>query len=138
MTKIFLVIILALFIGISNCLDRPTEPTPCTASNHEHCECGDESKGFHTYIFYVGDQLRCFTVFYPKSRESESLPVFFSSNCYAKDQLNGIDMTNEISAGNRAATRFGYVRIGLSSPTGSWHGMGNDGWYLLLISRNFF
>jgi len=36
-------------------------------------------------------------------------------------------MVNPNSAGNHAATRFGYVRIGLSSPTGSWHGMGNNG-----------
>ena len=127
MTKVYFFIFLAFFIGIINCQDRPTEPTICTQANHGHCECGDESLGFHTYIFFVGDQQRCFTVYHPKDRASESLPVFFSNNCYANDQLQGINMVTPNSADNHAAARFGYVRIGLSSPTGSWHGMGNNG-----------
>ena len=126
MTKLYF-LLLNFFLPLTNGKHLATAPMPCTPSNKGHCECGDESFGFHTYIFYVGDQQRCFTVYHPNDRASETLPVFFSSNCYANDQLQGIDMVNPNSPNNHAAARYGYARIGLSSPTGSWHGMGNDG-----------
>ena len=126
MTKLYF-LLLNFFLPLTNGQHLATAPMPCTPSNKGHCECGDETFGFHTYIFYVDDQQRCFTVYHPNDRASEILPVFFSSNCYANDQLQGIDMVNPNSPNNHAAARYGYARIGLSSPTGSWHGMGNDG-----------
>ena len=63
---------------------------------------------------------RCFTVFHPPSRASESLPVLIQPNCYAEDRLVGLDMTNDRSPGNTAATRYGYSRIGVSTPDHDW------------------
>ena len=94
MIILFFTIGLTVFVKCQN----PTDPTPCTNENKGHCVCGDESKGFHTYTFWIGDLQRCFTVFHPLSRQEEALPVFFLSNCYAKDKLSGLDMTNENSA----------------------------------------
>ena len=102
-----------------------SEPTICTTANAGHCECADESQGFQTYTFMLGGSQRCFTVFQPLSRSSESLPVIFEPNCYAKDALQGIDMVRNISNGNRAANRYGYSRIGVSTPNGNWM-FGND------------
>ena len=84
------------------------------------------SKGFQTYIFWLDEVQRCFTVFHPLNRAAETLPVVLSPNCYAKDKLSGIDALNENSKANRAASRFGYIRIGLSTPEGNWE-FGNDG-----------
>ena len=53
-------------------------------------------------------------------RASEVLPVVLAPNCYAKDKLQGIEALNAKSDGNAAAVRFGFVRIGLSSPDGAW------------------
>ena len=68
---------------------------------------------------------RCFTVFHPVSRVGEKLPVVLSPNCYAKDSLRGISMTSATRGDNAAATKYGYVRIGLSTPDGGWT-FGND------------
>ena len=68
---------------------------------------------------------RCFTVFHPISRVGEKLPVVLSPNCYAKDSLRGISMTSATRGDNAAATKYGYVRIGLSTPDGGWT-FGND------------
>jgi len=97
----------------------------CTDENEGRCECAT-AEGFQTYTFYVGEVQRCFTVFHPPSRASEALPVVLSPNCYAEDKLTGIDAINKNTPGNTAATRFGYARIGLSSPEGLWN-FGNDG-----------
>ena len=77
-------------------------------------------KGFQTYTFWLGDVQRCFTVFHPPTRASEVLPVVLAPNCYAKDKLQGIEALNAKSDGNAAAVRFGFARIGLSTPDGAW------------------
>ena len=68
----------------------------------------------------MGDVQRCFTVFHPPTRASEVLPVVLAPNCYAQDKLQGIEALNSKSDGNAAAVRFGFVRIGLSTPDGAW------------------
>ena len=125
MNAILKTFLLALAIELTFA-QHPTEPTPCTNQNRGHCECGNTQDGFHTYTFWMGNDQRCFTVFHPPERASESLPVLFSSNCYATDHLQGIQMTTSHSPGNLAASRHGYVRIGLSTPDGNWM-FGNDG-----------
>ena len=105
---------------------KPTEPVECTDENEGNCECADTSKGFQTYTFWLGNQQRCFTVYRSLDRVGEILPVVLFSNCYAKDRLRGIDGKNPYSKGNKAAARFGYARIGISTPDGNWQ-FGNDG-----------
>ena len=73
----------------------------------------------------LDDVQRCFTVFHPISRIGEKLPVVLSPNCYAKDKLQGIQMTNDVRGDNAAATKYGFSRIGLSTPDGGWT-FGND------------
>ena len=102
-----------------------SEPTECNAENQGTCECGDTSQGFTTYTFLLDGIQRCFTVFHPISRARETLPVVLSANCYAKDKLSGLSMTDPLSDNNAAATKYGYSRIGLSSPYGDWI-FGND------------
>ena len=102
-----------------------SDPVECNSDSEGNCECGDTSKGFTTYTFSVGDVQRCFTVFHPISRMGEKLPVVLSPNCYAKDKLIGIDMTNDLRGDNAVATKYGYSRIGLSTPDGGWT-FGND------------
>merc|ERR1711997_88116 len=101
----------------------PTEIEECTSDSG--CECGDTSKGFTTYAFKIGETQRCFTVFHPLSRAGEKLPVVLSPNCYAQDRLQGISMTSATRGDNGAATKYGFSRIGLSSPDGAWT-FGND------------
>ena len=74
----------------------------------------------------MGEVQRCFTVFHPPSRASDALPVVLAPNCYAQDRLSGIEGLNSKSDGNAAAIRFGFARIGLSTPDGHWT-FGNDG-----------
>lgn len=99
--------------------------TECSGDQDGNCECGDTSEGFTTYTFMVDDVQRCFTVFHPMSRAGEKLPVVLSPNCYAKDKLQGISMTSATRGDNAAATKYGYIRIGLSTPDGYWS-TGND------------
>merc|ERR1712051_585491 len=89
------------------------------------CECSDPSKGFMTYTFMLGEVERCFTVYHPLNQNG-ALPVMFAPNCYAKDKLSGIEGLNDKSSGNAAAKRYGFARIGLSTPDGFWT-FGNDG-----------
>ena len=70
--------------------DKPLVPTACSASNQGRCECGDTSRGFQTYTFWMENVQRCFTVFHPTSRASEKLPVLIQPNCYAEDRLGTI------------------------------------------------
>ena len=84
-------------------------------SDHVHwstgnCECGDTSKGFTTYTFKLDGTQRCFTIFRPKGHDNVKIPVVFSPNCYAHDRLIGIDMTNDRTPENAAATRCYYYR----------------------------
>merc|ERR1711963_638336 len=106
--------------------EQPTEPTACTEANAGRCECADTAEGFQTYTFWLGNVQRCFTVFHPVSRHGQSLPVVLAPNCYAKDKLSGIEGMKAYSDGNAAATRYGFARIGLSTPDGAWT-FGNDG-----------
>merc|ERR1712241_121389 len=95
-----------------------SEIAPCTGSCT--CESGDTSKGFQTYGFVQNGVQRCFTVFHPLARAGETLPVVISSQCYGKDKLQSISMKNENAADNKAAARYGYARIGVSTPDGHW------------------
>merc|ERR1711935_565482 len=101
-----------------------SEIAVCTAATCT-CESGDPSKGFQTYGFVQDGVQRCFTVFHPLVRAGESLPVVISSQCYGKDNLQSISMTNENTADNKAAARYGFARIGVSTPDGHWT-FGND------------
>lgn len=101
-------------------------PTECTDSNQGRCECGDVSKGFTTYTFWVGDVQRCFTVYRPINRASDVLPVVLTSQCYGNDKLMSINMKNDRTDENKAAAQYGFSRIGLSTPDGYWT-FGNDG-----------
>ena len=67
-------------------------------------------------FFFLKGKKKIFKLF----RASEVLPVVLAPNCYAKDKLQGIEALNAKSDGNAAAVRFGFVRIGLSSPDGAW------------------
>jgi len=106
--------------------EKPTEPAKCSDANMGRCDCGDESQGFTTYTFWQDDVQRCFTVFIPNERANEVLPVVFGPNCYASDVLMSIDGTKADSDGNLAAARYGYAKIGISSPNGHWE-FGNNG-----------
>ena len=108
----------------------------CSSTNKGHCECGDVSQGFQTYVFTnLESEVRCFTIYTPTTFEVDQtwpLPVMFSPNCYAKDRLGGIDMSSNKSLGNHLAARYGYIRIGISTPRGGWE-FANDG----LINDDF-
>jgi len=95
-------------------------PVQCTSANAGNCECGDTSQGFTTYTFQLNGVQRCFTIYRPKGHDNQKLPVVFSPNCYAHDRLVGIDMMNAHTPENTAAARYGYVRIGVSTPDGEW------------------
>jgi hypothetical protein len=97
-----------------------TEPVECTAENEGSCECGDNSQGFYTYTFWQGEVQRCFTIYFPLDRATEQLPVLFSPNCYAEDTLDSLHMGKESSDPNKAASRYGYARIGVSTPDHNW------------------
>merc|ERR1739844_303695 len=96
-----------------------SEIAVCTAETCT-CESGDPSKGFQTYGFVQNGVQRCFTVFHPLARAGESLPVVISSQCYGKDKLTSISMKNVYAADNKAAARYGFARIGVSTPDGHW------------------
>ena len=66
------------------------------------------------------DVQRCFTVFHPLERAGEILPVVFSPQCYGKDKLGSISMKKVDAADNKAAARYGFARIGVSTPDGHW------------------
>ena len=94
----------------------------CTAINKGHCECGDRSKGFTTYVFEAAGLHRCFTVYRPPNRCDEALPIVMKMQCYAGDKLKRLEMTNPDTGYNQAARRFGFARIALSSPNKDWKG----------------
>ena len=94
----------------------------CTQSNKGHCECGDRSKGFTTYVFEAAGLHRCFTVYRPPNRCDEALPIVMKMQCYAGDKLKRLEMTDPDTGYNQAARRFGFARIALSSPNRDWKG----------------
>ena len=114
-----------IFKGGTQSPPSTTDVTECNPNNPGSCECGDTSDGFTTYTFWINEVQRCFTVFHPLSRAGETLPVVLSPNCYAKDRLSGISMISANRGDNAAATKYGYSRIGLSTPDGGWT-FGND------------
>ena len=102
---------------------RGTDPTPiteCTKSNKGHCKCGEKTKGFTTYTFMAAGIQRCFTVYHPLSRKSETLPVVITMQCYGRDGLTMPQLTNATSERNLAAAKYGFIRIGLGTPKGDW------------------
>jgi len=105
--------------------EKPTDPTKCSSANQGRCDCGNESNGFTTYTFWQFDVQRCFTVYQPLDRAGEVLPVVFAPNCYAADKLSGIEGISASSKGNQAAARYGFARIGISTPNHNWE-FGND------------
>ena len=92
----------------------------CTAINKGHCECGDRTKGFTTYVFEADGVHRCFTVYRPPNRCEESLPIVMQMQCYAGDKLKSLSMMDPEASYNRAARRFGFARIALSTPDKYW------------------
>lgn len=124
MKKVF--IILALLAITLAQEEKPTKPTKCSATNQGRCECGNESVGITTYTFWQGDEQRCFHVYVPEELEDKvGLPVAVFSNCYAEDSLKDTDMKGLWTSGNKAAARYGFVRIAISSPRSAWV-FGND------------
>ena len=108
---------------------KPFEIQICSSANQGHCECGDVSRGFQTYVFTMESEVRCFTEYIPRTFDVEPiwpLPVLFSPSCYGKDKVGGYNMIGNKSLPNRLAARYGYIRIGLSTPHGNWK-FGNDG-----------
>ena len=124
MKKVFLILaLLALTLAQE---EKPTKPTKCSATNQGRCECGNESVGITTYTFWQGDEQRCFHVYVPEELEDKvGLPVAVFSNCYAEDSLKDTDMKGLWTSGNKAAARYGFVRIAISSPRSAWV-FGND------------
>ena len=102
-----------------------TDFTECSDTNKGHCECATGS-GFKTWVMNVSGQTRCFTVYHPTNRANEQLPVVLTSQCYGKDKLVSIGMKSDRTDVNQAAARYGFARIGLSTPDGAWT-FGNDG-----------
>ena len=81
--------------------------------------------GFYTFTFWQEEVQRCFTVFYPLERVVDEVPeqlaVVFSPHCYSKDKLNGkLSMTDPNKPDNKAAARYGYVRVAVSTPFKDW------------------
>ena len=99
--------------------DEQKFPAECTQDNKGHCQCGNTEEGFTTYTFKTSGQKRCFTVYHPLSRKDEALPVVISAQCYARSQLDAqwYEMNDTSSARNKAAAKYGYARIAISSPT---------------------
>ena len=116
-----------LFLGFTKAqLEKPTEPTKCSNANQGRCECGKESLGITTYTFWQGEEQRCFHVYVPEELEGkENVPVAVFSNCYAEDKLKDTEMDGLWRSSNKAAARYGYVKIAISSPRSAWI-FGND------------
>ena len=103
--------------------DESIYPVECTKANKGHCSCANPKDGFTTYTFVVSGKKRCFTVYHPLSRKNEALPVVISAECYAKDKSikgGAYDMADTSSARNKAAAKYGYARIAVSSPDKKW------------------
>ena len=77
------------------------------------------------YFVSKGEQQRCFTVFFPPERKGEILPVAILSHCYSQDRLSGTQSDSPKKPANQAATRYGYAKIGISTPNKNWE-FGND------------
>ena len=90
-----------------------TTPLQCSDDYNGRCQCGEVSKGFTTYTFWLRDIERCFTVYRPVERALEVLPVVLTSQCYGKDRLGAIGMMNGRTPQNSAAKQYGFSRIGL-------------------------
>ena len=95
------------------------------------CQIGNKNNGFTTYTFVVQSQhgpnpkwprQECFTVYRPVSRENETLPIVFTAQCYARNTLkyNYANFKNPQDNYNKAARKYGFARILLSSPSGGW------------------
>ena len=106
-------------------IEKPIEPTECNESNQGRCECGNTEEGFTTYTFWQGDVQRCFHVFVPPELKDQILPVSVLAHCYSEDRLSGTSMASRNTPPNKAAARYGFARIGISTPNHNWV-FGND------------
>ena len=115
-------------------------PVECNEDLCNKGKMGNKNKGFTTYTFVVQSQhgdlnpdwprQEFFTVYRPMNRENESLPVVFTLQAYARNRLNYQyanfqkvncnEQTREKCDENKAAQKYGYARILLSSPSGGW------------------
>ena len=122
------------------CLEPFTLSTPvecnedlCYKLCNQKCDkIGNKNNGFTTYTFVVQSQhgdlnpdwprQEFFTVYRPMNRENESLPVVFTLQAYARNRLNYryANFQNVKDEENKAAQKYGYARILLSSPSGGW------------------
>ena len=119
MKVVFLVLAILSNLALAQ-QEKPTEPTKCSTDNQGRCECGKEDDGFTTYTFWQGDVQRCFTIFFPPARKGEVLPVAVFSHCYSMDRLTGTQSKSPRTGANKAAARYGYAKIGISTPNGNW------------------
>ena len=95
----------------------------CTEQTKGHCECATAC-GFKTYVFTVENEKRCLSVYRPVGLPQQ-LPIVIRSHCYGKDKLSTLAMTNTNVDVNQAAARYGFARMGISSPLGDWR-FGNN------------
>lgn len=100
--------------------EQPTEPTECTEANKGRCECGKTTQGITTYTFWSDGLQRCFTIYRPKEKANEKLPLLIYAHCYSEDRLQSLSMKSPNQGWNKAATRYGFARLAISSPTGGW------------------
>ena len=117
--KVIFLVFTTLSLALAQ-VEKPTEPTKCSAENQGRCECGNESQGITTYTFWLADQQRCFHVFFPLERKGEVLPVAVHSSCYSKNKLTGAQSNSPTRPENIAAARYGFAKIGISTPNGNW------------------
>ena len=110
-------------IGVSG---LGTTPELCTDANKGRCDCSSE-RGFQTYTFMSGTNQRCFTMYVPETLvdANEKGSILLHADCYAKDQLDKLEM-RQGSELIGAADKYSFAVIGLSTPTGKWQ-IGYDG-----------
>ena len=100
--------------------DESIYPVECTKETEVrgHCHCAKTEDGFTTYTFMLSGKKRCFSVYHPLSRKNEVLPVFISASC--RPFGSSVEMWDTSSARNKAAAKYGYARIAISSPDKKW------------------
>ena len=99
-----------------------TTPIECKGRDcqKDGCEVGDTSKGFTTYSFMIRNASQfevreCFTVYRPLSRSNQALPVFGTVQRLSSNGLKMTEFRKPEDAINRAAEKYGFARILLST-----------------------
>lgn len=97
-----------------------TTPELCTNNNKGRCDCSNES-GFQTYTFMSGGEQRCFTIYLPSAVLSASAKgaILLHADCYAVDRLAELNL-KQGSPMIRAANKYSFAVIGLSTPASDW------------------